>query len=319
MKPSDTLGSTWTNGGYACEVFTTTVWYANPPSNGADAVTCPAASLYSLSCSVREVRGASTTVSYSGNGGDATVNPYGGNWYPSVGSLSWSTGAYVFNPFQASCGGNCAGYDWNNNAPTIPGSSTGFTFPWTFTVCPDGCPSYNSGYGESDILWEEIGFVASALTLTSSGSVTTSSSTYTVSGSMVTYSYTFSYSFPSGASSRQLQFTLPTGEAYASISCGTASVSGQTVTIGDSAIGSCSSFTVTATASGSGSASQSGSQTGDSWYDAGTSATIQATATGPFSFTSWSGSSTIANTSLATTTVQMNGYYTVTANFNVIP
>jgi hypothetical protein len=310
MKPSDTLGSTWTNGGYACEVYTATVWYANPPSNGADTITCPAVSLYSLSCSVSEVRGASTTVSYSGNGGTASTSP-------SVGSLSWSTGAYVFNPFQASCGGNCAGFDWNNNAPTIPSSSTGFTFPWTFAVCPDGCPSYNYQYGETDIYWNEIGFVASALTLTSSGSVTTSSSTYTVSGSTVTYSYAFSYSFPSGASGRQLQFTLPTGETYASISCGTTTTSGQTVTIGDSAIGSCTSFTVTATASGSGTASQSGSQTADNWFDAGTSATIQATASGPFSFSSWSGSGTIANVNLVTTTVQMSSYYTVTANFNI--
>jgi hypothetical protein len=136
---------------------------------------------------------------------------------------------------------------------------------------------------------------------------------------MVTYSYTFSYSFPSGASNRQLQFTLPTGEAYASISCGTATTSGQTVTIGDSAIGSCSSFAVTATESGSYTASQSGSQTADNWFDAGTNATITASVSGPFVFSSWSQTRvlTIGSTTSTPTTVTMSSYDTVTGNFNV--
>lgn len=56
-------------------------------------------------------------------------------------------------------------------------------------------------------------------------------------------------------------------------------------------------------------------QTGDNWYDAGKNATIQSTASGPFSL--WSGASTIANANPATTTDRTDSYYTVTANFSV--
>jgi hypothetical protein len=162
--------------------------------------------------------------------------------------------------------------------------------------------------------------------LVSSGTLQSTSSTYSVAGKTVSYSYELSYSFPSGVLGRLLQFTLPRDESLTSLSsqtCGAVSSSYYgvlrgTITIPTPTISMCGeTWSVEATATGSYAVSQSGSQTGDDWYDAGTAAGIASTFTIPFVFGSWSGAPTIFSMHSATTSLTMDSYYLVSSKFDV--
>ncbi len=184
-----------------------------------------------------------------------------------------------------------------------------------------GFPATASSY----IYFDDASFSYS-YNLVSSGKLQSTSSTYSVSGTTVSYSYGLSYAFPSGVLGRQLLFTLPPDESLTSLSsqtCGGVpssyyTVSGKTVTIPDSTISNCgATWSVGATATGSYAVSQSGSQTGDDWYDAGSAAGIAATFNTPFVFDSWSGAPTIFSTNSAATSLTMNSHYAVNSKFDV--
>lgn len=301
---SDTLHTPFSAAASACSPASRgkALYYGAPSANGVDGVTCSGnnVNLASFSCSATEVKGASTTVHVSSNSGDCLSL-----CAASVSSISWAPNAYVINPWDSACSNSdCSVTQAYSSPPSSPNS-----FPYSLYT-PSGW----------DLYWAEIAFAADPLTLTTSGSVATSSSTYAVSGTSVAYSYQFSNSFPAASTSRQFIFTVPSMETYSSISCGSPTVSAHTITIGDADIASCNAvFTITTTSSGTFSASTSGSQTGDNWYDSGSSAAITSTSVAPFSFGSWSGSATIANTSTTSTTVTMTNFYTVTASYNVNP
>jgi hypothetical protein len=76
-------------------------------------------------------------------------------------------------------------------------------------------------------------------------------------------------------------------------------------------------YTLTMAATGGGSANPA---VGQHSYAAGTVVPIIATATGGYYFVNWTGNvGTIANVNAASTTIIMNGNYSITANFAVIP
>ena len=55
-------------------------------------------------------------------------------------------------------------------------------------------------------------------------------------------------------------------------------------------------------------------------YDAGTLVELVATADARYQFVNWTGNvGTIANVNAATTTIDMNGNYSITANFERVP
>ncbi len=186
-----------------------------------------------------------------------------------------------------------------------------------------GTPIYcGNGYADD-------GLLSITYSVPSSGTVTSGANAYSLSGSTATYTYTVSSSFPTGTASRQLQATLPSAEAVSQILIGDGpniltppqySSSGGVVNIPDSTIAAYGgSYTVLTTATGGFSVSQSGSQTGDGWYDAGSTAAISASPASPFAFVSWSGSAAIAAQSSPQTSVSMSTYYTVVAEFTVGP
>lgn len=143
---------------------------------------------------------------------------------------------------------------------------------------------------------------------------------YTISGSTVTYSYSLSIPFPSGSFSTSWELSIPGTESYNSNTCSASLYNGNTAVYTTS--NGVSSCTMVATASlGSSSVSQSGSQTGDNWYDSGTTATITASPTGTVAFGSWSqgGALSVANPTASSTTITLTGYDTVTGNFGVTP
>src|SRR5438445_1378492 len=173
--------------------------------------------------------------------------------------------------------------------------------------------------------WDDTSFSYSYLAPVS-GSIQSSASSFVTNGNAVSYTYSFSYDFPAGMVNHQLQATLPSDESLTGISsssCGQLtpsqfSSSSGTVKIPEGTIAACgSSYTVTTSATGSYSTSQSGSQTGDDWYDAGSSASILATSATPFFFRSWSGSPTIDAPTSAVASVRMDSYYALEASFEV--
>ena len=88
--------------------------------------------------------------------------------------------------------------------------------------------------------------------------------------------------------------------------------------IPEGTIAACGSdYTVTTSATGSYSTTQSGSQTGDDWYDSGSSARVLASSTAPFLFLSWTGSPTIDASASAATSVTMDSYHELVARLDV--
>jgi uncharacterized protein YkwD len=76
-------------------------------------------------------------------------------------------------------------------------------------------------------------------------------------------------------------------------------------------------YTLTLVANGSGSTSPS---VGQHTYVAGTVVSISATPASGYQFVNWTGNvGTVANTNAASTTITMNGAYSITANFEAIP
>lgn len=181
-------------------------------------------------------------------------------------------------------------------------------------------------HSTSDEVYIDDAVLSYSYVISSSGS-TSSAVTAAATGGAVVYSFPFSYPFPRGAYGRSYTVAFPPSEALKDVLvAGGPSIlpstgyseSGSSVTIPDSTIGEYNnSFTLVTAATGAYSVSQSGSQTGDGWYDSGTSATLTASCSFPFSFTSWSGSPTLASQSQASTTVTMNSYYSVVGGFKV--
>jgi hypothetical protein len=147
-----------------------------------------------------------------------------------------------------------------------------------------------------------------------SGSTQSTANTYTLSGSTVTYSYGIGYGFPSGSTSTSWSTAWPSGESYSSSTCSGAIVSGSTISGSTSA--ACS---LTTTYSGSYSQTLGASPTGDGWYDSGTTLSISASASGPFSFSSWSAPAgiTVSLPSSASTTALVNAYGAISCSFNI--
>jgi len=145
-----------------------------------------------------------------------------------------------------------------------------------------------------------------------SSSTSTSPNSYSVSGSTVTYSYGVGYAFPGGSSSTNWSATWPSAESYSSNNCSGGSIFGNTIS------GNGGPCTLTTTRGGSYSSTIGASQTNDGWYDSGSTVSVSASASGPFAFSSWSSTSgPITSSASASTTATLNGYGTVTANFNV--
>ena len=215
------------------------------------------------------------------------------------------------------------------DAPTN-GSHTGSYiqfFASTQSSCPGSQIQFDFGFTTSATwaYWDDTSLSYSYLAPIS-GSIQSSASSYTVNGNAVSYTYSFSYDFPAGMVNHQLQVTLPNDESLTGISspsCGQLtssqfSPSSGTMKIPEGTIAACgSSYTVTTSATGSYSTSQSGSQTGDDWYDAGSSASILASSATPFFFRSWTGSPTIDAPTSAATSLRMDSYYALEASFEV--
>jgi len=150
-----------------------------------------------------------------------------------------------------------------------------------------------------------------------SGTTSSGPDTFSISGITATYSYGVGYAFPSGSTSMSWSAPWPTTEAYSSTTCsGITSTSNPIAASPGSVSAGC---TLTTTRSGSYSSSGT-SPTGDGWYDAGASASIAANSGGPFVFSSWSsnnGQLLVSSSTSASTTVIVDTYGTVTANYNV--
>ena len=201
-------------------------------------------------------------------------------------------------------------------------------FASTQGSCPGSQIQFDFGFTTSATwaYWDDTSLSYSYLAPIS-GSIQSYASSFTMDGKAVSYAYSFSYDFPAGMVHHQLQATLPSDESLTGISspsCGQLtssqfSSSSGTVKIPESTIAACgSNYTVTTSATGSYSTSQSGSQTGDDWYDAGSSASILASSATPFFFHSWSGSPTIDAPTSAAASVRMDSYYAVEASFDVL-
>ena len=151
-----------------------------------------------------------------------------------------------------------------------------------------------------------------------SGTTSSGSNTFSVSGTTATYSYGVGYSYPSGSTSMSWSAQWPTDEAYSSNTCG--GVTSTSDPIAASPASTSAACTLATTLSGSYSSSGA-SPTGDGWYDAGASASIAASGSGPFAFSKldyverWPASNCFSTS--AATTVTVDTYGTVTANYNV--
>ena len=222
----------------------------------------------------------------------------------------------------------------NLNSPSCDtptnGSHTGYYtqfFASTEGPCPGSQIQFDFGFTTSATwaYWDDTSFSYSYLAPTS-GSIQSSDSTFTANGNSVSYTYSFSYVFPAGIVNRLLQATLPSDESLTGISsptCGQLSPSqfsssSGTVKIPEGTIAACGSdYTVTTSATGSYSTTQSGSQTGDDWYDSGSSARVLASSTAPFLFLSWTGSPTIDASASAANSVTMDSYHELVARLDV--
>jgi len=283
------------------------------------------------------------TISYSyTQSSTTTYGPYSGSVSP--GAYSYDTSTYgshwivVVNPpagtlVSTSMSGNVQSTNGVNGNGAIVAATTGNAGCWAYTsgsgynslsasgpcgggpansaivyACPNTCPTTTTVNYNSVM-------VTYTVTNPVSGSASSSSNTYSVSGGVATYTYGVGYSFPGSSSSTFWSATWPSSESYSSNNCSGSSISGNTIS------GTGGPCTLTTTGSGSYSSSIGASQTGDSWYDSGSSVSLIASASGPFSFSSWSSSSSslllIASSSSASTTVTVNTYGRVTASFSV--
>ncbi len=259
------------------------------------------------------------------------INPPSGATYTSMTfSATFSVGNYLAGGSGYGVG-NAAFCIWistQGSSCQVTGTSSG-TISTTWTGSTTSVPAvyaeayanavtYGSGGYAYGVMWATVTSTSWSITYTAQQSGTSTSATQasdSVSGNTVTYTYTVGYNFPSGSSSTSWSATVPSTESYSSNNCSGASVSGNTVTGTSSAT-----CTVSATRTGTYSSSMT-SPTGDGWFDSGSIATISASTSGPFAFSSWSSSSSsqlqIASSTSASTTVTVNTYGTLTANFNV--
>ena len=215
------------------------------------------------------------------------------------------------------------------DTPTNGSHTSSFTqfFASTQGPCPGSQVQFDFGFTTSATwaYWDDASFSYSYLAPTS-GSIQSTASSFTTNGNSQSYTYSFSYIFPSGMVNRQLEATLPGDESLTGISspsCGPLTLSqfsssSGALKIPEATIAACGGdYTVTTSASGTYSTSQSGSQTGDDWYDAGSVARVSASSTTPVLFHSWSGSPTIDAPTSAATSVTMDYYYDLVASFDV--
>ena len=150
-----------------------------------------------------------------------------------------------------------------------------------------------------------------------SGATSSGSNTFSVSGTTTTYSYGVGYNFPSGSTSTSWSASWPTTEAYSSNTCtGVGSTSNPIA----ASPASTSAVCILTTTRGGSYPITFTSPTGDGWFDSGVGVSLSTAPSGPFSFSSWSASSgglVIASSTLASTTVTVNTYGTITANYSV--
>ena len=196
---------------------------------------------------------------------------------------------------------------WSGSTTTIPAvniEATGFALTNS---------QYTTSYGEMQAYVTNVVWSVTYTTQVSGSTTSTTQAADVVSGNTVTYTYTVGYAFPSGSSATSWSASLPSGETYLSNNCSGATVSGSTMT--DVSGASC---TMTATSNGT-YASTAASPTGDGWFDSGSVVSIGASASGKFTFSQWTSSSslTIASSTSASTTVQVNTFGTITAGFSV--
>jgi hypothetical protein len=221
----------------------------------------------------------------------------------------------------------CAGEPGTSG--TTVGAWVQLTYSWSGSCTnPGGLEFYLTvlDHSSGDKVYVDDAVLSYTYVGTSSGT-TSAAVTATAAGGTVTYSSPFSYTFPQGSYGRSLAVTFPSGETFKSllVGAGPTSVppsgytqSGNSVTISDSGIGANGeSFTLQTTSTGSYEVSQAGSQTADGWYDAGTTASLIATASVPFSFVSWAGASNISSPSQPSTTITMSSYCSVVGEFQV--
>jgi hypothetical protein len=136
--------------------------------------------------------------------------------------------------------------------------------------------------------------------------------TFSVSGTAVTYDYGVGYNFPSGSLSTSWSAALPSAETYSSNTCGV-SPSGGTIS------GTGGPCTLVMTTSGTCPITLA-SPTGDGWYDSGVAVPLSTLPTGAFSFASWNASSNslvVASAASSSTTLVVDTYGTITADYNV--
>ena len=250
------------------------------------------------------------------------ISPPGGVTYT---SSTVSVGVSVANYYASTAGdGNvCA---WISGGSTSCTTSSGtLTATWsgsTTTIPTVNIEStafaltnsqYTTSYGEMQAYVTNVVWSVTYTTQISGSTTSTTQAADVVSGNSVTYAYTVGYTFPSGSSATSWSAALPAGETYFSNNCSGATVSGSTMT--DISSASCA---MTATGNGT-YASTATSPTGDSWFDSGSVVSVAASASGKFTFSQWTSSSalTIASSTSASTTVQVNTFGTITAGFSV--
>ncbi len=241
------------------------------------------------------------TVSVSGTPGDTLT----------IGGFEAGSCSYAFVVDYSPAGSGT--YSASANVGPIPASAPYYVYYTTGAGCANPDPPPSRAYCGTNFTVTSISGRFSVGSSTA-GSSSSGPNTFSVSGSTVTFSYGVGYNFPSGSSSTTWSATLPSTEAYLSDNC----QGGQHTLVSMSGTGgSCALVT---TSQGTYSVSSSGSQTGDGWYDSGSTATISASGTGPFAFSYWSstsGSLRVASPNSGSTTVTVDTYGTVTSVFNV--
>lgn len=150
-----------------------------------------------------------------------------------------------------------------------------------------------------------------------SGSTVSSSNTFTVSGGTVNYQYGVGYNYPSGSTSMSWSAPWPGTESYSSNNCNGVTSTANPIAASPSVTSAA--CTLSTTNSGSYPITLV-SPTGDGWFDSGVAVSLSTAPSGPFAFLSWSASSSslaIGSAVLASTTVTVSTYGTITANYSV--
>ena len=296
-----------------------------PGCNGGDQVTASTGEVY-----LGTVASCSTTQGYEANAvaemQQTLQNPPSGVTYT---SMTFSMSVSMYNYYVYGPAAYAAVCLWVTGGTTSCTTTSG-TVTATWSGSTTAVPTVFVEAVSSAMYWSGTDGIATAqayltgaswsVTYTGpiSGTASSRSNTFSVSGTSATYSYGVGYGYPSGSTSMSWSALWPTAESYSSNTC--SGVTSTSDPIAASPASNSASCTLTTTLSGSYSSSGA-SPTGDGWYDAGVSATIAASGSGPFAFSSWTtsngGQLLIASSTSASTTITVNTYGTVTANYGV--